>query len=169
MMSGKVSAVIKPRTAMFMIRGSLAALVKESVWALLLKGEAVGVLEPDENYWSLFCDGRLLETCYVQARPTLSREKAAQHAVEKFAKKSFAFMMDFPKIGRGRTSHSWRIEQGYPNVICLSAENIERHKRDGMDDRKLALRMRELIKNHVVMEQIQDELKFGLKREGKDW
>ncbi len=163
-MDKKVRSVIKPKQAVYKIEGTLAALVKEEVWEQLLKGKAVGVIEPDASKWSLYQNGRRIETI---------TEFSQQGAVEAFAKRNLEFNADCLRMcADERPLFVWEVESGYPNVIALTPADLARHERDGMDAKKLAKRMRELIrvahsKMHL-MAAVEEQLVHGAERQGKD-
>jgi uncharacterized membrane protein len=174
-MTANVARAIRPKTAVYKLYGSLAALVKESTWVRLLNGDAIGVLENDRNYWSLLLYGVVVETVAIRHVVGETAEHARRKAVEKFAQVSPAFKKDadaaFERPTRANVfkfASTWSIVNGYPNVIHLSPENIAQHRREGMDALKLSNRMRELIKQQVTLSAVADEMKFGITREGKD-
>lgn len=170
-----VPQVIKPKTAVYRLHGSLAALVKESTWHRMLNGDPVGVWEPDRDRWTLVMNGTVVETIVIRHSPGDDIERSMRKAVEQFSRMSPAFRADSDKAFNKPTranmqkfTEKWAVRSGYPNVLFLSLADIKRHRREDMDALKLSNRMRELIKKQVTLDAIQDELKFGIKREGKD-
>ena len=148
-------------TAVFKVEGSIAALVKEDVWEKLLKGETVGVIEPDPSRWSLFINGAFVKTIVANTEVRLNiKSERAVRAWEAIP---------------GNVLNEIEILPGYPNMIRLTADKIKAYTDRKLDARTCSTKVRELVKKScgrldslMGVFAFMDEVDRGMERQGRD-
>ena len=155
-----------PKLAIYKVEGSIAALVKEEVWEKLLKGEVIGVMEPDPVKYTLFINGQFVKTIKAdtETRLNIKAERAvlSWQKSEKFAKRTGAIQ-------------SLEVTPGYPNMIQLGQEKIEQYLVHGLNARICSEKIREFVKkscgkidSFAGVYTFMEEISNGMTREGRD-
>lgn len=163
---------------MFSINGSLAAVCKPEVWEKLLKGEAVGVIEPDPNRWSLYIGEH-----HVKTYTALNLRKAIGKVYKEHPE-----LADWV-VAPGEESADTRIgmepganiSNGYPYLIVLEPAVLQIYQEKGLEAAQLATQTREKIKQEYMNLHLAQRMRnvraidilgsqvhlYGMKREGK--
>jgi hypothetical protein len=150
-----------PKQAIYKIEGSIAALVKEEVWEKLLKGEVVGVIEPDPERYSLFINGQFVRAIRAKTETRLK------------IKAEVATMMW--RALPGNIVKDIEITSGYPNMIQLPAEKVKKYAEKGFDARRCAEWVRDFLKRSCGKIDslagvfcFMEEIHNGMERQGRD-
>lgn len=176
------TADTRPRDAVFKVQGSLAAILSEKVWSRLLSGEAVGVIEPDPNRWSLYIAGGHVKT-YTAGNLKAAISKVFREHPELASwvimpgGESAEHLAEQPV---GNTTAT--ISNGYPYLLCLEPAALAEYQRRGTDAAKQAAEMRARLtmefkslhaavqgRNVRAVDILGNQIHtYGLKREGQD-
>ena len=151
-----------PSLQVYRVYGSLAALIDERAWEIMLRGEAVLIMEPDTERWTLFKD--LVPIDSIKA-------ETPEEATMIWSKKFIGFGNDVYMMAMGRDPIlHWGIEPGYPNYLTCDREQRLAHERAGRDTaKKIADHYRNMVQEGIKGTIVQEELRrFGMKKEGKD-
>lgn len=166
--------------AIYKVSGSIAALVKESVWEALLKGKAVQIIEPDPERWSFY----LADTTAPGMTQVAGKHKKTFKA-RSLSAAVFRVKRDFPSYTRWHIDGNrayldesqgyGMIMAGYPNIISLPQERIAKFSAHGLDAKKCAAKCREFIHKTLARKEsmmgifaFMDEIERGLERQGRD-
>jgi hypothetical protein len=170
--------------AIFKITGSISALCDEKAWEQLLRGEVVGVWEPDAERWSLLADGQHLTTFrainLADALATVKRDmpRASSFVWEpsgsgKWRRYEPVSLTSAPTEAAAYdrdTNTTWMVSMGYPNALTVSPEQRQKHYLAGRTDaKKIADWYRSLVRAGMNAAMIAEEVeKHGMTREGRD-
>jgi hypothetical protein len=159
------------------VTGSIAALVKESVWESLLKGETVGVQEPDPERYSLFVGHHHVETF---------KSLSMRHAIKKTRmKRMFLHNVEWDVVQDATYGEVGMVNpegglivyilHGYPDALSLSQEKIKAYQDHGLDAKKCAEKIRGLVGRaftgagkYAGALAYMDEIDRGMERQGRD-
>ena len=129
--------------AVFKVNGSLAAILNEKVWEQLLKGEAVGIIEPDPNRWSLYIGGNHVKTYTAGSLRQALNKILREHDINDW----LTHGTDKAETRPGAMPHA-EVVAGYPYIMCLEPEALARYEAEGMDAKRMSMKMRLQLQEH---------------------